>query len=67
MLGVVLSTQRIQDNCPFIAAKTDYLNLSQRQYQTTSVRFLHEQLGGAFSVHDSPIWMDSSTRFTNLT
>jgi len=24
-------------------------------------RFLHEQLGGAFSVHDSPIWMDSST------
>ena len=30
------------------------------------VRFLHEQLGGAFSVHDSPIWMDSSTRFTIL-
>ena len=28
------------------------------------VRFLHEQLGSAFSVHDSPIWMDSSTRFT---
>ena len=28
------------------------------------IRFLHEQLGSAFSVHDSPIWMDSSTRFT---
>ena len=26
------------------------------------VRFLHEQLGSAFSVHDSPVWMDSSTR-----
>ena len=24
-------------------------------------RFLHDQLGTAFSVHDSPIWMDSST------
>ena len=31
----------------------------------TLVRFLHEQLGSAFSVHDSPIWMDSSTRFTS--
>ena len=30
-----------------------------------TVRFLHEQLGSAFSVHDSPIWMDSSTRFTS--
>ena len=27
------------------------------------VRFLHEQLGSAFSVQDSPVWMDSSTRF----
>jgi len=24
-------------------------------------RFLHEQLGSAFSIHDSSIWMDSST------
>ena len=30
----------------------------------TLVRFLHEQLGSAFSVHDSPVWMDSSTRST---
>ena len=27
------------------------------------VRFLHEELGSAFSVQDSPVWMDSSTRF----
>ena len=24
-------------------------------------RFMHEQLASAFSVHDSPIWMDCST------
>ena len=24
-------------------------------------RFMHEQLASAFSVQDSPVWMDSST------
>ena len=33
ILRVVLSSRRISHKWPFIPAKTDYLNLSQRQYQ----------------------------------